>query len=144
MEHAWLANENKSRFNFNEEASNNWELITRMAELDVNIQFGGGIRYLEDVDWAIKSGIKRVIIGTAANPTSTQCPWSFSPRRRQHLGSEHRVLVGYRPPDQHSGGLGSTGHQCPETSVAAEQIVQARTGDKLTIEPNHSWCLGVV
>ena len=51
---------------FNEDASNNWELITRMTELDVNIQFGGGIRSLEDVDWAIKSGIKRVIIGTAA------------------------------------------------------------------------------
>lgn len=51
---------------FDEDASNNWELITRMTELDVNIQFGGGIRSLDDVDWAIKSGIKRVIIGTAA------------------------------------------------------------------------------
>jgi len=51
---------------FNEEASHNWDLITQMTELDVNIQFGGGIRSLEDVDWAIKSGIKRVILGTAA------------------------------------------------------------------------------
>ena len=51
---------------FNEEAGNNWELIQQMARLDVDIQFGGGIRSLDDVDWAIKSGIKRVIIGTAA------------------------------------------------------------------------------
>jgi phosphoribosylformimino-5-aminoimidazole carboxamide ribotide isomerase len=51
---------------FDEDASHNWELITCLAELDVNIQFGGGIRDLDDVDWAMKSGIKRVIIGTSA------------------------------------------------------------------------------
>jgi len=51
---------------FDEEARVNWELITQMAGLDVNIQFGGGIRSLEDVDWAMKSGIKRVILGTVA------------------------------------------------------------------------------
>ncbi len=51
---------------FDEEASHNWELIKQISMLDVNIQFGGGIRTIEDVDWAIKSGIKRVIIGTAA------------------------------------------------------------------------------
>jgi len=51
---------------FDEEASHNWELITQMTGLDVNIQFGGGIRSLDDVDWAIKSGIKRVILGTVA------------------------------------------------------------------------------
>ena len=51
---------------FDEEASHNWELIRQMTELAVNIQFGGGIRSLDDVDWAIRSGIKRVILGTAA------------------------------------------------------------------------------
>ena len=51
---------------FDEEASHNWDLISQMAGLDVNIQFGGGIRSLDDVDWAIRSGIKRVILGTAA------------------------------------------------------------------------------
>jgi phosphoribosylformimino-5-aminoimidazole carboxamide ribotide isomerase len=51
---------------FDEEARNNWELITQMAGLDVNIQFGGGIRSLDDVDWAMKSGIERVILGTVA------------------------------------------------------------------------------
>ena len=51
---------------FDEDASHNWELITQMAGLNVNIQFGGGIRSLDDVDWAMKSGIKRVILGTVA------------------------------------------------------------------------------
>jgi phosphoribosylformimino-5-aminoimidazole carboxamide ribotide isomerase len=51
---------------FNEDASNNWALIEKICQLDANIQFGGGIRNMDDVHWAIKSGIKRVIIGTAA------------------------------------------------------------------------------
>ena len=51
---------------FDEDASHNWDLIEQITALDVNIQFGGGIRSLEDVDWAMKSGIKRVIVGTAA------------------------------------------------------------------------------
>lgn len=51
---------------FNEDASHNWSLIEDICKLDVNIQFGGGIRSIDDVHWAMKSGIKRVIIGTAA------------------------------------------------------------------------------
>ena len=51
---------------FDEDASNNWDLIEKITELEVNIQFGGGIRSIDDVHWAIKSGIKRIIIGTAA------------------------------------------------------------------------------
>ncbi len=51
---------------FDEEASHNWDLIEQIAGLDVNIQFGGGIRSIDDVHWAMKSGIERVIIGTAA------------------------------------------------------------------------------
>jgi phosphoribosylformimino-5-aminoimidazole carboxamide ribotide isomerase len=51
---------------FSEEASHNWELIQQITALKVKIQFGGGIRTIDDVHWAMKSGIKRVIIGTAA------------------------------------------------------------------------------
>jgi phosphoribosylformimino-5-aminoimidazole carboxamide ribotide isomerase len=51
---------------FDEDATNNWQLIKKLTELDVNIQFGGGIRSMDDVHWAMKAGIKRVIIGTAA------------------------------------------------------------------------------
>jgi phosphoribosylformimino-5-aminoimidazole carboxamide ribotide isomerase len=51
---------------FDEDAANNWALIEKICELDANIQFGGGIRNMDDVAWAMKSGINRVIIGTAA------------------------------------------------------------------------------
>ena len=51
---------------FDEDATNNWQLIEEICQLDVNIQFGGGIRSLDDVHWAMKSGINRVIIGTGA------------------------------------------------------------------------------
>ena len=51
---------------FDEEASNNWSLIEEISKLSVKIQFGGGIRSIDDVHWAMKSGIKRVIISTAA------------------------------------------------------------------------------
>ena len=51
---------------FDEDATNNWALIEEITKLDVNIQFGGGIRTMDDVHWAMKSGIKRVIIGTSA------------------------------------------------------------------------------
>ncbi len=51
---------------FDEEATHNWSLIERIAGLDVKIQFGGGIRNLDDMRWAMKSGIQRVIVGTTA------------------------------------------------------------------------------
>jgi phosphoribosylformimino-5-aminoimidazole carboxamide ribotide isomerase len=51
---------------FNEDATNNWNLVEKICQLDVDIQFGGGIRSMDDVHWAMKSGINRVIIGTAA------------------------------------------------------------------------------
>ncbi len=51
---------------FDEDASHNWKLIEKLAGLDVNLQFGGGIRNIDDVHWAMKSGIRRVIIGTSA------------------------------------------------------------------------------
>ena len=51
---------------FDEDATNSWNLIKKIADLDVNIQYGGGIRRMDDVHWAMKTGINRVIIGTAA------------------------------------------------------------------------------
>ncbi|MFT5220475.1 MAG: phosphoribosylformimino-5-aminoimidazole carboxamide ribotide isomerase [Planctomycetota bacterium] len=50
----------------NEDASHNWKLIEQIARLPVKIQFGGGIRNIDDVHWAFKSGIDRVVFGTGA------------------------------------------------------------------------------
>ena len=49
-----------------EDATYNWKLIEEIAELPVKIQFGGGIRNIDDVHWAFKSGIDRVVFGTGA------------------------------------------------------------------------------
>lgn len=51
---------------FDEEAAHNWQVVKQICRLDARIQFGGGIRTLADVDWAVDAGIERVIIGTAA------------------------------------------------------------------------------
>lgn len=51
---------------FDEAAEHNWQLVKEICQLDVKVQFGGGIRSMADIDWAIESGIDRVIIGTAA------------------------------------------------------------------------------
>jgi len=49
-----------------EDASHNWPLIERICELPINVQYGGGIRTIEDIDWAIRIGVTRVLINTAA------------------------------------------------------------------------------
>ena len=51
---------------FDENADHNWNLIEKISGLDAQIQFGGGIRSLDDIDWAFRSGIERVILGTVA------------------------------------------------------------------------------
>ncbi|OED39331.1 hypothetical protein AB833_15455 [Chromatiales bacterium (ex Bugula neritina AB1)] len=49
-----------------EDASHNWPLIERICELPIYVQYGGGIRTMEDIDWAIRIGVSRVLINTAA------------------------------------------------------------------------------
>ena len=49
-----------------DDTSHNWPLVERLCELPVYIQYGGGIRTMEDIDWAIRIGVTRVLINTAA------------------------------------------------------------------------------
>lgn len=51
---------------FDEAGAANWAALPAICELDVKVQFGGGIRSLEDIDRALKAGAKRVILGTVA------------------------------------------------------------------------------
>ncbi len=46
-------------------ANDNLSVLARLAKLGVSIQFGGGIRSLEDAARAIDAGAARVILGTA-------------------------------------------------------------------------------
>ncbi len=47
-------------------ANDNGVILERVASLGVKIQFGGGLRTLDDVKRATDSGATRVVIGTAA------------------------------------------------------------------------------
>lgn len=47
-------------------ANENMKIVGQVAQLDVNIQFGGGLRTIEDIQQAIDIGVQRVVIGTLA------------------------------------------------------------------------------
>lgn len=47
-------------------ASNNLNVMSQIARLGVPVQFGGGLRSLEDMDQAISMGAARIVLGTVA------------------------------------------------------------------------------
>ncbi len=48
------------------EANSNSQILEAIAQLDVKIQFGGGLRDLSAIEQALNSGADRVVIGTLA------------------------------------------------------------------------------
>jgi len=55
-------------------ANDNIEILKAVAQLDVNLQFGGGLRKVDDISKAIDAGANRAVIGTLA----TQNPEAVS------------------------------------------------------------------
>lgn len=51
---------------FDEAGAANWAALPTITQLGVKVQFGGGIRSLDDVARALDLGVTRVIFGTAA------------------------------------------------------------------------------
>lgn len=51
---------------FDESSAANWQILPQLTQSGTSIQFGGGLRSLRDVARAIKRGIARVVLGTAA------------------------------------------------------------------------------
>lgn len=49
-----------------EDATHNWALVEQLCQLPILVQYGGGIRTMDDIDWAIRIGVTRVLINTAA------------------------------------------------------------------------------
>ena len=47
-------------------ANDNITILEAVAKLDVNVQFGGGVRSLEDIEKTLELGASRVVIGTLA------------------------------------------------------------------------------
>ncbi len=48
------------------EASQNLNILKQVASKNVNVQFGGGLRSLVDIETALELGAKRVVLGTIA------------------------------------------------------------------------------
>ena len=51
---------------FDEAGAANWAALPTLTNLGAQVQFGGGIRSLADVERALAAGASRVILGTAA------------------------------------------------------------------------------
>jgi phosphoribosylformimino-5-aminoimidazole carboxamide ribotide isomerase len=51
---------------FGEESENPVVIERLMREFDINVELGGGIRTLEDIDFWLKKGVRQVILGTSA------------------------------------------------------------------------------
>ena len=51
---------------FDEAGAATWAALPQLTQLGANVQFGGGIRALADVERALEAGVIRVILGTAA------------------------------------------------------------------------------
>jgi phosphoribosylformimino-5-aminoimidazole carboxamide ribotide isomerase len=49
-----------------DEANNNLNILEAVAKLDVNVQFGGGLRNKDDIEQALALGASRVVLGTLA------------------------------------------------------------------------------
>src|SRR5512135_183363 len=53
-------------------ASGNLEIVHRIAwEVDVDVQFGGGLRSMADIETAVSAGVKKVVLGTIAFENQT-------------------------------------------------------------------------
>jgi len=72
---------------FDEAGAANWEHLPRLAKLSAKVQFGGGVRSLDDIERTLEAGAARVIIGTAAieNP-------ALLGQAVAHFGTEHLVV----------------------------------------------------
>jgi phosphoribosylformimino-5-aminoimidazole carboxamide ribotide isomerase len=52
-----------------DEGAELWNIVEGVAALGLRVQFGGGLRTVEDVSQALSSGVERAIVGTALAET---------------------------------------------------------------------------
>lgn len=50
-------------------AGKNLQIIEQIARLDINIQLGGGLRTVDDIDTRIELGVRRCVVGSSAVQT---------------------------------------------------------------------------
>ena len=51
---------------FDEAGSANWQVLPEIAAAGAEVQFGGGLRSLEDAARALQAGVSRIVLGTSA------------------------------------------------------------------------------
>lgn len=73
---------------FDEAGAASWAALPKIAKLDAKVQFGGGIRSLDDIARALDCGASRIILGTMA----IEKP-SIVSKAVEKFGSE-KILVG--------------------------------------------------
>lgn len=70
---------------FDEGGAANWEALAHICNLEVQVQFGGGLRTLHDVARAFDVGVSRVVLGTAAVEEPSLVSRSIGIRRPEHI-----------------------------------------------------------
>ncbi|KAA3646591.1 MAG: 1-(5-phosphoribosyl)-5-[(5-phosphoribosylamino)methylideneamino] imidazole-4-carboxamide isomerase [Chloroflexi bacterium] len=98
------------------------QAILEVLEDEVQVQFGGGLRTMADVAWAVEVGVRRIILGTAAVIE----PWMLE-EALQALGPE-RVSVAI---DARDGFVKVRGWQ-EGTDVSAVELAQRVAGQGVT------------
>ncbi|HSM55960.1 MAG TPA: 1-(5-phosphoribosyl)-5-[(5-phosphoribosylamino)methylideneamino]imidazole-4-carboxamide isomerase [Candidatus Sulfomarinibacteraceae bacterium] len=73
---------------FDEGGAANWRALPGLSQLGAHVQFGGGVRALDDIARALEAGAQRVILGTAAveNP-------DLVVQAIEHFGAQHIVVA---------------------------------------------------
>ncbi len=97
---------------FDEAGQVNWEILPSLANLPCKLQFGGGVRSLNDVETVLNTGVDRVILGTVAieNPDLVKTAVS-------QFGAE-RIVVGI---DARDGRVKTRGWQT-DTAVSPAEL----------------------
>ena len=71
---------------FDEEASHGWTLLEALCDLPVKVQYGGGLRSAEDIGWAVRAGVSRMLLGTAAVESPRLVSDAIAAHGREHFG----------------------------------------------------------
>ncbi|MCP5096594.1 MAG: 1-(5-phosphoribosyl)-5-[(5-phosphoribosylamino)methylideneamino]imidazole-4-carboxamide isomerase [Chloroflexi bacterium] len=97
---------------FDEKGTANWAALPKLTQLGVNVQFGGGIRTLADVERVLTQGVTRAILGTLAieNPALVAAAV-------KQFGADH-IVVGI---DARDGRVKTRGWQT-DTAVSPTQL----------------------
>ncbi|KAA3665376.1 MAG: 1-(5-phosphoribosyl)-5-[(5-phosphoribosylamino)methylideneamino]imidazole-4-carboxamide isomerase [Chloroflexi bacterium] len=97
---------------FDEKGTTNWQALPKLTKLGVKVQFGGGIRTIDDVARVLEQGATRAILGTVA----IEHPEMVAEAVKQ-FGAEH-IAVGI---DARDGRVKTRGWQT-ETAVSPTQL----------------------